>query len=77
MTCKNCIHYGLCEYHTLIDREVNCKNFSPEIVKCKNCRMFVNNKEAKVTYCTRECKNMTVNENDFCSYGERKENNDL
>ena len=44
-----------------------------EVVRCKDCRMFVDNKEALVTYCTRECKSLTVNPDDFCSYGERKE----
>lgn len=44
-----------------------------EVVRCKDCRMFAQNKEAFVSYCKREHKNLTVNPNDFCSYGERKE----
>ena len=40
--------------------------------RCNECKSFVENKEALVTYCTRECKNLTVNPSDFCSYGERK-----
>ena len=47
-----------------------------EVVRCKDCRMFVDNKEALVTYCTRECKSLTVNPDDFCSYGERKKTNE-
>ena len=44
-----------------------------EVVRCKDCGMFVDNKEALVTYCKRECKNLTVNPSDFCSYGERRD----
>ena len=40
--------------------------------RCNECKSFVENKEALVTYCTRECKNLTVKPSDFCSYGERK-----
>lgn len=46
-----------------------------EVVRCKDCRMFVQNKEAFVTYCRRELKNLYVKPTDFCSYGERKETN--
>ena len=40
--------------------------------RCNECKSFVENKEALVTYCTRECKNITVKPSDFCSYGKRK-----
>ena len=40
--------------------------------RCNECKSFVENKEALVTYCTRECKNLTVKPSDFCSYGKRK-----
>lgn len=43
-----------------------------EVVRCKDCRRFVQNEEAFVTYCKRELKNLYVKPNDFCSYGERK-----
>ena len=43
-----------------------------EVVRCKDCRMFVDNKSALTTYCTRECKNLNVKPDDFCSYGERR-----
>lgn len=42
-----------------------------EVVRCKDCRRFVDNKEAYVSYCTRELKNLNVKPNDFCSYGEK------
>lgn len=44
-----------------------------KVVRCKDCRMFVENKKAFVAYYKRECKNITVNPDDYCSYGERKE----
>ena len=47
-----------------------------EVVRCKECRMFVDNKSALTTHCTRECKNLTVKPDDFCSYGERREENE-
>lgn len=42
------------------------------VVRCKDCKRFVENKEALVTYCKRELKNLYVKPDDFCSYGERK-----
>lgn len=44
-----------------------------EVVRCKDCNLFVNNEKALVTYCTRECKNLTVKPDDYCSYGIKKE----
>lgn len=25
--CKKCIHYGLCEYSSILDKEIDCKDF--------------------------------------------------
>ena len=44
------------------------------VVRCKDCKRFVDNKEAFVKYCNYACGMKTVSENDFCSYGERKNN---
>ena len=27
MKCKECIHYGICEYSTFVDKEIRCKDF--------------------------------------------------
>ena len=43
-----------------------------EVVRCKDCKRFVHNKEARVKYCKLELANLKVDENHFCSYGERK-----
>lgn len=45
-----------------------------EVIRCRDCKRFVDNKEARVTYCRRSLQDMTVNPNDFCSYGERRKN---
>ena len=47
-----------------------------EVVRCRDCRMFVDDKSALTTYCTRECKNLTVKIDDYCSYGERRSENE-
>lgn len=56
--------------------EFDCPDFKPksnfvEVVRCKDCRRFVDNKEAYVMYCTRELKNLNVKPNDFCSFAEK------
>lgn len=43
-----------------------------EVVRCKDCKFFVENKEAHVTYCNRELKQLCATADGFCSYGERK-----
>ena len=53
MTCKDCIHYDVCQYH--IDEETEmtvneCDHFKNkadfvEVVRCKDCRFNVNNME--------------------------------
>lgn len=42
------------------------------VVRCKDCKRFVDNKEAFVKYCSYGRGIKFVSENDFCSYGERK-----
>lgn len=27
MKCRDCLHYSICEYSTVIDKEVKCKDF--------------------------------------------------
>ena len=28
MKCKECSHYNICDYSTVIDKEINCKDFT-------------------------------------------------
>ena len=43
-----------------------------EVIRCKDCKRYVENKEAFVTYCRRGLQDRHVKPYDFCSYGERK-----
>ena len=43
-----------------------------EVVRCKNCKHFITD-TFKRTMCNRTFTMFEMNENDFCSYGERKE----
>lgn len=82
-TCKDCIHYDICNYH--IDEETamtieECGKFKNkadyvEVVYCKNCKH-----EHTDTFCQMWCRlhrkhegERLVEENHFCSYGERKD----
>jgi hypothetical protein len=87
-TCNECLHRGPCGAKGGIlkdfstgnlrqDVEIRCGHFKNksqyvEVVRCKDCRMFVDDKSALITYCTRERKNLTVKMDDFCNYGERR-----
>ena len=73
MTCKDCIHYELCQHH--IDEETSlsasrCRRFKNkadfvEVVRCKDCTEW-DEKEC-------ECSHWYgFRENDFCSYGEKR-----
>lgn len=42
MICKECVYYGICEYSSILDKEIKCKDFKSkdnyvEIVRCKDC----------------------------------------
>lgn len=32
MTCRNCIHYVVCEYSTIVDKKVKCKQYIPKTI---------------------------------------------
>lgn len=31
MKCRECSHYNICDYSTIIDKEINCRDFTPQI----------------------------------------------
>lgn len=84
MNCSKCIHFKRCLHlGTLLrdgmieEAESFCGDFEVktdvvEVVRCKGCKMFVEDEKALVTYCKRELKNLIVKADDFCSYGERR-----
>ena len=45
--------------------------FEKKIVRCKDCKYFITD-TFKRTMCNRTFTMFEMNENDFCSYGERK-----
>lgn len=66
-TCRECLHYGLCEYSIIIDREIKCKDFkrkhgewnSDMIGFCNVCmecgaiveRTAIKNNSGKLNFC--------------------------
>lgn len=81
--CKDCLHKKVCFKQTIRKDltpkgfELNCDNFiskeCAEVVRCKDCRYWQDNNGG---YPHEECrwgKEETPDEDDFCSYGERKE----
>lgn len=89
MTCKNCIHYEPCfEYGNILDPihgGVVCDSFKPntdyvEVVRCKDCEHYHREKESTICdydycdilyYC--DGSHRTACEEDYCSYGKRKD----
>ena len=45
--------------------------FKKKIIRCKDCKHFITD-TFKRTMCNRTFTMFEMNENDFCSYGERK-----
>lgn len=56
------------------DAIIDCQTIDAvPVVRCKDCKRYVENREAVVTYCHRGLNDIYVKPNDFCSYGERKD----
>ena len=79
MTCKDCIHYDVCELADFCPHLNNpCRKFKNkadfvEVVRCKDCTRVKKYKE--LYFCS--CDNTQMEAYDFCSYGERKTDNAL
>ena len=84
-TCKDCLHYEVCQYHITEETDMTVNECSHgfknraeyvEVVRCKeceNCRVGKNSR-----YCTEHSDGfgshiVYVDEDDYCSYGIRKE----
>ena len=87
-TCKDCLHHKACSadnenYFMLIgcvNVESNCIDFVDksnfvEVVRCKDCKHCRNSVYPFIDHTLRECKvwKSATREDDFCSYGERRE----
>ena len=78
MTCKDCVHYDVCQYH--IDEETpfsvtECNNFKNksdfvEVVRCKDCKHL--HRVHSCVYRVDGVGYKNVSPDDFCSYGEQK-----
>ena len=93
MTCKDCIHYGICDPYVAPNESFpevgGCKCFVStadvvEVVRCKDC---IHSRNMPLGLCylhTEPYDNakgykgdaVCVEPNDYCSYGERKEDDD-
>lgn len=77
MACKNCIHYDVCFLHLKGDEDKWCQRFKNkadfvEIVRCKGCKERNTEGCPMLHYVDGELIGHTEDD-DFCSYGERKE----
>lgn len=73
-TCKDCIHYGICEYSTITDKQVKCKDFIfkedyVKVVRCKYCKWWIDEKCINVNGAYNA---FISNPNWFCSSGVQK-----
>ena len=79
MTCRDCIHYDICNYH--IDEETamtieECGKFKNkadyvEVVRCKDCKH--RRETAHGSYCLPVYRLKRITDlNAYCSYGQRK-----
>lgn len=80
-SCKNCIHRDFCNIHGYIDAD-ECGCFKDkadfvEVVHCRDCKyLYCFSAIDRQFYCKHFPKGLQginiVEENPFCSYGERK-----
>lgn len=82
--CEKCVHEELCDQASRqlwghLTKETDCSDFKDqtnyvEVVRCKDCQFSKYFEESG----TRKCRAQgglyrTVQDDDFCSYGERRE----
>lgn len=81
MNCKDCIHYDICIFHADGNKTDKCRNYKSksdvvEVVRCKDCKYWQKRSKGTHGACLRDGNVDYVfwtYDNDFCSYGERKE----
>ena len=87
-TCYDCIHTYACKYDRFFgDVDVNhkCMYFQrkadvAEVVrcnKCRHCEIVIDQFDNDWYFCKKTANNAEVKPNDFCSYGERRTDDDL
>ena len=79
LTCKDCLHVGICGFHLTNHENKECKQFIPAadvvaVVRCKDCKHWDEIKHGK-GWCSGFAPSDVFTDYDyFCSNGERKEN---
>ncbi len=85
MTCKDCIYFKRCvvlgvelDMHHNKEAEKNCRHFKnkadfAEVVRCKECKWRGSEECAMFYECGCGEQHTWETDDDFCSYGERKE----
>lgn len=80
-SCKNCLHYEICDSDTKESCEVfrnaldnePCKYFiDHHLVKCKDCKYYDEDVELIGSACKRLFTIFPMNPDDFCSYAEEE-----
>lgn len=81
MTCKDCIHIDVCVAYTPTDLYHTCSSFKNktdfvEVVRCRDCKFYTigDYRCDHPEMYGEDCYDfwLETNEDDFCSYGERK-----
>lgn len=85
-TCKDCVHYDIClddgddaAKQNAEHAEEECDFFKNkadvvEVVRCRDCKYVHFNTSSETYHCRRRgYYSEKVNEDDYCSYGKRKE----
>jgi len=75
--CEKCVHYEVCDRSSRmiwarLSKEKVCTDFM-EVVRCKDCKHFIQ-EEHGCEHFGYYSHTPWVDEVDFCSYGERKDN---
>ena len=80
-TCNDCIHYDICykieHFGRDLETNIPCKEFigvndRVEVVRCKDCKNYEIGKDYE-PYCNHINGLDEVKDNDYCSYGERRD----
>ena len=66
--CEKCTHRNVCRYQEPCEE---CNQFAEEVVRCKDCKQY-----EYIVYDYGRCRKtmLLIKNDDFCSYGERTNN---
>ena len=72
--CEKCGHRAVCRFR---EHYEECLQFIEDVVRCRDCKHYKPqfqgaHRNCKTPYCMR-CTAVKVSPDDFCSYGERRE----